>query len=198
VDETRQERELLFGRIALDLKLITPEQLTEAVQVQESSDSGKRLGEILRESGTLTIEQIAWVVSVQEERLQEQITFPAEKTFDMLFGQLAIRYGFIVPESLNEALRIQAQCEEKGSVFNRLGEIMVDRNLMKSEDMITTLAIQNGTLVVCRKCLNKHQIVGDVSVPQKCSACGGPLDPPATRTHSSVDYGSIDGFALDE
>jgi len=198
VDETRQERELLFGRIALDLKLITPEQLTKAVQVQESSERKKRLGEILRESGILTIEQIAWIVSVQEERLQEQITFPAEKTFDMLFGQLAIRYGFIKLEGLNEALRIQAQCEEEGKVFNRLGEILVERNLMKSEDLITVLAVQNGTLVVCRKCLNKHQIVGNTPAPRVCAACQGALDPPAPRTHISVDYGSIEGFALDE
>jgi hypothetical protein len=198
VDNPPKERELLFGRIALDLKLITPEQLTDAVCEQEKSNRRRRIGEILLEKNILTVEQIVWVVSIQEEKLRERISFPDEKTYDMLFGQLAILFGFTDQQKLNEALRIQARREETGETFMRLGEILVDKNLMKSEDVLTVIGVQNGTVVICRNCKNRHSVSSNAPAPAKCSACGNQLDPPAAGARSATDYGRIEGFALDD
>jgi len=57
----------LLGRVALHLKLITPDQLAEATRLQADKGGEKRLGEILVEQGLLTPDQLQKVLSARQQ-----------------------------------------------------------------------------------------------------------------------------------
>ena len=57
----------LLGRIAVETKMISPEQLAEAVRPQGSIGNSKRLGEILVDLGFLPPEHLDWLLKAQQQ-----------------------------------------------------------------------------------------------------------------------------------
>ena len=72
--------DLLFGKIALNWRLITRDLLNRALHYQQTQEPHKQLGEILLEKGILTREQVNEILSYQQ-RIQHfkasQSAFPA-------------------------------------------------------------------------------------------------------------------------
>jgi tRNA A-37 threonylcarbamoyl transferase component Bud32 len=72
--------DLLFGKIALNWRLITRDLLNRALHYQQTQEPHKQLGEILLEKGILTREQVNEILSYQQ-RIQQikssQSAFPA-------------------------------------------------------------------------------------------------------------------------
>jgi twitching motility protein PilT len=62
----------LLGRIAVQLKLITMDQLVEATKHQERTGAGKRLGDILVEQGLITPVQLETIARIQREYLAKR------------------------------------------------------------------------------------------------------------------------------
>ena len=62
----------LLGRIAVHLKLITMDQLSEATRLQGGASSEKRLGEILVERGMLTQEKLEQVLRARQQMIAKQ------------------------------------------------------------------------------------------------------------------------------
>ncbi len=64
-----------FGKVAVDMEFITAEQLTEAITEQVEDDLADKphrpIGEILLESGLITIEQIDIVLTELVKLLKE-------------------------------------------------------------------------------------------------------------------------------
>ncbi|HEV8629658.1 MAG TPA: ATPase, T2SS/T4P/T4SS family, partial [Thermoanaerobaculia bacterium] len=75
-----QREENLFGRLALHYKLLTRDQLVEALQQQEREGHKRRIGDILIERGWITpgrLEQLLKAQREYEQRVAQAATAPA-------------------------------------------------------------------------------------------------------------------------
>ena len=68
----------LMGRIAVSAKLITQEQLLEALRAQDHMGATKHLGEILLELGYISQAQLDWLVRAQATLVERQRPAEAE------------------------------------------------------------------------------------------------------------------------
>ena len=68
----------LMGRIAVSAKLITQEQLLEALRAQDHMGKTKRLGDILMELGYISQAQLDWLVRAQATLIERQQKAEAE------------------------------------------------------------------------------------------------------------------------
>jgi twitching motility protein PilT len=69
----------LLGRIAVSAKLITQEQLLEALRHQDHLGPSKRLGDILLEQGWISTAQLDWLLKAQATLLERQRQAEAEQ-----------------------------------------------------------------------------------------------------------------------
>jgi len=72
------QQPLLMGRIAVSAKLITQEQLLEALRAQDHMGKTKRLGDILMELGYISQAQLDWLVRAQATLIERQQKAEAE------------------------------------------------------------------------------------------------------------------------
>jgi twitching motility protein PilT len=72
----------LLGRIALQLKMITPDQLAQATRKQAESASAKNIGQILCELGFLTQPQLAQILKAREQLVAKQKAMQAVASAD--------------------------------------------------------------------------------------------------------------------
>lgn len=126
--------DLLFGEIALNLKLVTPEQLHECVALQEQQNSSQQIGIILREKGYLTPAGLEKILEEQHQKLSKFVDNSQQKQRSVLFGQIAISRGYLTAKQLNECLREQANIDQMG-IFMHLGEIFVKKGFMQESQV---------------------------------------------------------------
>ena len=69
---TTSQQPPLMGRIAVSAKLITQEQLLEALRAQDHLGATKRLGDILLELGYISQAQLEWLVRAQATLVERQ------------------------------------------------------------------------------------------------------------------------------
>ena len=62
----------LLGRIAVSAKLITQEQLLEALRAQDHFGPTKRLGDILLDLGYVSPAQLQWLLNAQQAYIERQ------------------------------------------------------------------------------------------------------------------------------
>jgi len=148
--------ETLFGRIALFLGYVSPDQIKDAIEVQMRSeeDANKKLGEILMDQGYLTRIEVDEVLQNQQCSLAKPHRHLPNAMGEALLGQLARRYEYITDEQLNAALREQALQRESGEHV-RIGQVMVEKDYMSPEDIIMVLHMQKQQIVACPSCWNR-------------------------------------------
>jgi twitching motility protein PilT len=66
------EDDVLFGRIALHYKLVTPDQLNEAAALQLQEGGARRLGDLLADQGILTAVQLQKLLAVQQDYIAKR------------------------------------------------------------------------------------------------------------------------------
>lgn len=113
----------LVGKILVDQKKVTPEQLGHALQYQQEKRE-KKIGTILRENDLITNEQL-------EESLQKQKERPK------YLGQILLEAGYITEEQLDSALLIQQENKKK-----KLGQILVELKYITPNDICIAMATQ--------------------------------------------------------
>ncbi len=167
--------ELLFGHVAVCLGLVSGEQLEKAVQIQQSTLPRKKTGEILVQLGYLDRKQVELVKASQEANLSKPHPYIPTSKGESLLGQLAMKYGFVDSDQLNDCLCFQALRNEKGQIA-RLGEIMIERDLVSIDDVIMLLHIQKRAIVACPQCSRQFnaKLLGQQS-PERCKYCNTPL-----------------------
>jgi len=69
----------LLGRIAVAAKVITQEQLLEALRAQDTMGPAKRLGDILLELGTISEAQLEWLLRAQATVVERQRQAEAQR-----------------------------------------------------------------------------------------------------------------------
>ncbi len=57
----------------------------------------------------------------------------------ILFGQLAIKLGYVDKEQVEEALEIQKKMDERGEKHMLLGMIMLQKTMISTEQLISLL-----------------------------------------------------------
>lgn len=195
-EDERKGLDSLFGRIAMGMGHVSPEQLEECVDEQNltlaSLPEGKegnapRLGEIMLAKGMVTIEQRDEILVLQEAMLSKKSGAQDASLGEMLLGQVAVREGFIGRRQLEKCLSIQASEAEQGW-HRRLGKIMLEMGYLQPDDLLLLLKLQNRTLMLCVACSTKYNVEGYEEDKQfLCKRCGSSLEVCTDRDQVAAD-----------
>jgi hypothetical protein len=114
-----------FGRIAIKNKLLTLDQVKDALRKQDyiykKSNYIILIGDLLVDSGALN-ERYRDAIYKRQNRLDSD----RRKSF----GYIAISKGYITSEQLNEALKIQAEQYKENRSVIFLGDVLVEQGLL--------------------------------------------------------------------
>jgi tetratricopeptide (TPR) repeat protein len=170
-----------MGQIALHEGYLSPERLEECLQVQASCDPPRRLGAILLEKGYLTNEQLASVMEIQRLHLD---TILADPERGGLFGQVALRLGYVNQIQLDDCLRQQQELSRAGTPV-LLGQLFLRRNFFTTDQFMEILRRQRKEVVKCPGCDTFYD-TRDRSPGAKfaCSRCGTVVEIPYPRTEA--------------
>ena len=183
--------EILLGKIAVRMNIITEEKLTQCLTIQESGPNSKSLGEILLAKGYLNSAQLNKVLEVQKRALQRKEEITQKRLEDVIFGKILVNNGFCSNRDVHLALREQANQKERG-VSRRLGEILVERGLVLPSQVEETLEIQEKKILACDQCLSQFNVANFQDGEKiKCSKCGYPLSLPNKLYSISVDEATL-------
>lgn len=170
--------QLLIGKIAEEMGYLTTAQLDQCVEAQRVAGQEVAIGQVMIERGFLKADQLDEVLEIQKERFRERDPHTYEKLEDILFGRLLVREGLVTEKQVREALRDQA-ASEKPAEFRYLGELLVDRGLIKAEDVARLLKLQRKAILYCEECLVQFNVSEfHESAEFKCKKCGGVLTAP--------------------
>lgn len=128
---------LLFGRLAVKYKHLSPEQLKKAIQQHEKAiKAGKtwQLGEVCVRLKLLTKAQCEAIIAKQQ---QAEI-----KNEGSYFGYLSLVNGFVNKEQLAKVLKEQKRIRKQGKEPPRLGELAIKHGLMTDGQVQAVLSAQ--------------------------------------------------------
>ncbi len=183
------DADVLFGKIAMQLGLLTKEQIDTAVSLQEMEVKPRPLGEILIEKRYITQDELRRILEKQKANLSKVDDVTLQKKEDVLFGKVAIREGLATADEVNECLREQAKIESDGSI-KRLGELMVERGILSTSQVQRILERQKRRIMVCKGCKARYNVPSlDEGKPVKCPRCGGDVVLPTEMGGIQVDGG---------
>jgi hypothetical protein len=134
-----------LGRILVDDELLTPEELERALA--EQRETGKLLGEILMEHGSMSGSSLALAlarqhgVELEEDDLEHDPDFGSrtETSKWRPLGTVLVDSGLVAEIDLEEALAEKRQHQDR-----RLGEILVRRGALTPSGLANALAEQHG------------------------------------------------------
>jgi hypothetical protein len=162
---------LLIGQIALDLQLVTRDQLQQCVDFQAGQVQPKPIGALLVQNGFLNTDQLAKIIEEQERRLQEPLPHAPASVGAVAFGRLVVDRGLTQSEHVNEALRAQQDLADRG-VRRRLGELLVEAGHLKAETVPGLLKAQGKTLMACTFCGSHYNVLTSIAEGYPCRQCG--------------------------
>jgi hypothetical protein len=134
-----------LGKILVDDELLTPTELERALEKQR--ETGRLLGEILVEQGTMTGWSLAQVlarqhgVELEQDDLEHEpalATIPETKKWRPL-GTVLVDSGLVAELDLEDAL-----AEKRKHQNRRLGEILIERGHLTRAGLASALAEQHG------------------------------------------------------
>ena len=166
---------LLIGQIALDLNLLTHDQLQQCVDFQAGQVQPKPIGALLVETGTLTAEQLNQVMEEQKRRLAEELPYAPAQRGAVAFGRLVVERGHAKQGAVNEALRAQQDLADRG-VRKRLGELLVEAGHLPADVVPDILRAQGKALMACTFCGAHLNVLLSIAEGYPCRKCGMPLD----------------------
>ncbi|MBI3098962.1 MAG: protein kinase [Planctomycetes bacterium] len=98
-----------------------------------------------------------------------------EDTDRLLFGDLAVLYGFITREQLQEGMRLQTEQRALG-VSVPLGQLLVQKGFLSPQRLSHVLGTQGKKCFRCVGCNSEFNVIGaDERPPAPCPQCGRPL-----------------------
>lgn len=186
--------EVLFGKIAVSCGFITETQLTKAVEGQENASEGTHLGKIMVDMGFLSDEELMTVLAIQRENRSRLEMSPAVRKMGMTLGRLAVEKQYCGEQQVHECIREQAKLE-RFNLFFRLGEVMVSRGVLGSDQVHKLLQTQNITILGCPDCFSKFNVLNWTDgMKIACPKCGQPelerpVGLPALKVDGSIDDG---------
>jgi len=137
----------LLGQIAVKEGFVTPSQLDECVKLQSSGPS-KSLGALLVEKGYLSPSKLSEIARLQQVRFESLAADPQKGG---LFGQLALRHGYLTAPRLAEGLRDQ-EAQTQGGSSLQLGQILLKKGHLSVEHFLEILRLQKKEVAKCPAC----------------------------------------------
>ncbi|MCC6737539.1 MAG: protein kinase [Planctomycetia bacterium] len=174
--------DLLVGRIALASGLLTRDKLDECIHLFASSETPPSLGEVFVDRGFLRRDQLAMLMALAGRDLPNAApaapaAVPDSMLESALFGKIAIRENLVTHEQLFECLDTQLGLEKEGK-SKQLGEIMVEKGLLKLGDVSRLLKLQNKVVMKCPGCDSSYTITEEQArAKPKCQRCAAELAP---------------------
>ncbi|HVE42646.1 MAG TPA: hypothetical protein VNM14_22390 [Planctomycetota bacterium] len=159
----------LLGQIAFEVGYVSAEQLEECLKLQSGAVAFAPIGLLLLEKGYLTLEQLEDLLRIQRLRFQALSADPSQGG---LFGQIAIRRGWVSAAQLAECLREQEASAKAGSSL-RLGQIFLDKKFLTVPQFLEIIRLQNKEVAQCPHCqtfFDTHEATP--GTPFGCSSCG--------------------------
>ncbi len=142
-----QPGELLLGSLAIRHRIVTREDLVQALAIQERNPAMK-LGEILFDRRNLARIDLDRLLE-----LQAQAFGSSGETPSGLLGRILVEKGFASGFQVSEALRVQGRLVEAGlKPVPPLGAILLKRNHLSPGALATALQLQNFMLYRCPEC----------------------------------------------
>lgn len=166
------DSDALLGKIAVELRFCTEEQIRRCLEIQARSGDPIPLGHQLVQEGCLTQDQHSKVLQIQRARMLQIEAAAGAAKEGALFGRLAVREGMLTQDQLNECLRLKGRAGERRT----LGEIMVAEGILSREQVKDLLARQSKKIMSCASCkvsFTVHTISPDK--PIFCPRCKAPL-----------------------
>ncbi|MHC4777621.1 MAG: protein kinase domain-containing protein [Planctomycetota bacterium] len=142
IPEDDEIEEILFGKIAVRLGVVTQRQVDEAIALQETTHRQRQIGKILMERGALDQEGLLRILEIQRRNLRARGHYSDETTENSLFGRIAVRENLINEQQLNDALRTQAKMESLSSLQIKIGEILLRKGHMQPQGVQKVLSLQ--------------------------------------------------------
>lgn len=162
---------LLIGQIALDLQLVTRDQLQQCVDFQAGQVQPKPIGALLVQNGFLNTDQLAQIIEEQERRLKEPLAHAPATAGSVAFGRMVVERGLCRQENVNEALRAQQDLADRG-LRRRLGELLVEAGHLKAELVPGLLKAQGKSLMACTFCGSHYNVLTSIAEGYPCRQCG--------------------------
>jgi serine/threonine-protein kinase len=133
--------DLLFGRIAVKLAVVSKKDLEVALAAQDAGET-RQVGKILLDRGAMDENSLLKVLKVQRKNLGARSAYADTARENQLFGRIALREGWITERQLNDALRVQGRAEETTHLHQRIGEVMVRKKLLEQAQVQKILRMQ--------------------------------------------------------
>lgn len=191
------QNELLFGTIALEMGLITRQQLDECLDLQDARDQilPRLLGNLLMARGYLRPADLPRVIREQADRIRQYSARSPLSTRGDPFGQLLVQLGFINRYQLHECVRLQARLHEEHGLALRLGELMARKGYMTREQVRLALGKQVKDIFQCAACGAQIEVRPAKGARKlSCSRCGKPLAALAPPAANPADERLLDLF----
>jgi hypothetical protein len=134
--------DILFGKLAVAHRIVTPEQLADCVSAQTLSGEVVPIGQIMLERQIISQEELDLLLRLQREGLERIDPATQLKREAVLYGRIVVREGFATQEEVNICLRAQALDGEEGRSHHSLGEIMVEKGYLTTRQMGKILEVQ--------------------------------------------------------
>ena len=159
----------LLGQIAFDMGYVTAAELEECLELQSKSVAFAPIGLLLLEKGYLSLERLEELLRIQRQQFQALSTDPSQGG---LFGQIAVRRGWVTALQLSECLRDQAASARAGSSL-RLGQILLQKGYLAVPQFLEILRLQKKEVAQCPHCLTFFDTSeAPPGTAFGCSSCG--------------------------
>src|SRR5258706_15174993 len=94
----RRRTDRLFGQIAVELGILSPEKLEEALQVQAASAAPPPLGLVLMDLRLVSRDDLEKILDAQRKIADRHRERGKEQRDDNMFGKVAVRLGFVTQD----------------------------------------------------------------------------------------------------
>lgn len=168
-------RHIHLGQIALEWKLVTREELRQALDLQAAGNARRPLGEMLVRIGCIRPEQVEDLVAEQRRRMEGKAPFSEDPEAEMLLGKLLQEGGHATAERIHEALAAQADLAER-QIRRRLGELLVASGAASAESVRKMLRRQGKVAMQCPSCGAGYNVLVWVAKDYPCRRCGTNLE----------------------
>lgn len=183
------EREFLFGKIAVTLGFTTEERIEECLEIQRRTSPDLPIGRILIDEGHMDRDHIEEVLATQRNYLRKIESHSREKVEDTIFGRLVVNNMFATENQVDDAVREQRKRETQG-VIVPLGSILVEWGLLTMEQVESILKRQWKKILVCKPCQKQFNVFGFEPGKQfLCRKCQTPLEVPRALRSVHVEKG---------
>ncbi len=166
------DQDLLFGRIAINRKYCTQEQLDKCLALQANSRDRVPLGQILRSEGYISDNQHSEILALQRKNLTAMDPVARASKESLLTGRLAVKLQLMSEADVNTCLRLQAKPGEKRTI----GEIMVEQGYLTGPQLKEILAKQHKRIMSCATCKLSFTVLSTTQAKVvNCPRCKGRL-----------------------